>query len=155
MEEKHGRRRKQEKRHQYCFDSSGAILYLRALQSRSGRSLIDPTLQDNVLTPNNFFQYIYHIGYAINVHSIENSGLIPGGQNSSRDRQTYSLQLGTNLCNLNIGLMKSGRASWQDEEETRTYFSIVLIHQEQFCTSELSKVIQDAILLILHYRTMS
>ena len=27
--------------------------------------------------------------------------------------------------------------------------------QEQFCTSELSKVIQDAILLILHYRTMS
>ena len=34
-------------------------------------------------------------------------------------------------------------------------FSIVLILQEQFCTSELSKVIQDAISLILHYRTMS
>ena len=27
--------------------------------------------------------------------------------------------------------------------------------QEQFCTSELSKVIQDAILLTLHYRTIS
>ena len=36
----------------------------------------------------------------------------------------------------------------------RKYFSIVLILQEQFCTSELSKVIQDAILLILHFRTM-
>ena len=36
-----------------------------------------------------------------------------------------------------------------------TYFSIVLILQEQFCTSELSKVIQDAILLILRYKTMS
>ena len=54
-----------------------------------------------------------------------------------------------------IGLTKSGRAPWQEEEDTRKYFSIVLILQEQFCTSELSKVIQDATLLILHYRTMS
>ena len=37
---------------------------------------------------------------------------------------------------------------------TRKDFSIVLIRQEQFCTSELSKVIQDAVLLILLYRTM-
>ena len=34
-------------------------------------------------------------------------------------------------------------------------FSIVLILQEQFCTSELSKVTQDVILLIIHYKTMS
>ena len=32
------------KRYQYCTDSSGAILYLRALQGHSGRSLISPTL---------------------------------------------------------------------------------------------------------------
>ena len=57
------------------------------------------------------------------------------------------------LCILNIGLMKSGRAQWQ-EEDTRKDFSIVLILQEHFCTSELFKVIQDAILLI-HHRTMS
>ena len=43
----------------------------------------------------------------------------------------------------------------QEEEDTRKDFSIVLILQEQFCTSELSKVIQDAALLILHCRTMS
>ena len=42
----------------------------------SGRSLIDPTLQDNVVIPSNFFQYIYHVGCAINSHSIINSGLI-------------------------------------------------------------------------------
>ena len=36
------------KRFQYCIDSSGEILYLRALQGHSGRNLIDPTLQDNV-----------------------------------------------------------------------------------------------------------
>ena len=29
-------------RFQYCTDSSGEILYLRALQGHSGRNLIDP-----------------------------------------------------------------------------------------------------------------
>ena len=76
------------KRFQSCTDSSGQeILYLRALQGHSGRNPIDPSLQDNVLIPNNFFMYIYHIGCAINLHSITNSGLIPGGQNLSK-RQT-------------------------------------------------------------------
>ena len=68
------------KRYQYCTDSSGIILYLRALQGHSGRNLIDPTLQDNVGIPSNFFQNIYHVGCAIILHSIINSGLIPGGQ---------------------------------------------------------------------------
>ena len=44
---------------QYCTDSSGQeILYLRAFQGHSGRNLIDPTLHDNVLIPDNFFEYI-------------------------------------------------------------------------------------------------
>ena len=72
---------------QYCTDSSGTILHLRALQGHSGRNLIDPTLQDNVEIPDGFFKYIFHVGCAINLHSIINSGLIPGGQNLS-NRQT-------------------------------------------------------------------
>ena len=77
---------------QYCTDPSGKeILYL-ALRGQSGRNPIDPTLQDNVLIPNNFFEYIYHLGCAISLHSIRNSGLIPGGRNSGRDRQTVFLQ---------------------------------------------------------------
>ena len=77
------------KRFQYCTDPSGQqILYLRALQGHSGRNPIDPSLQDNVLMSNNFFEYIYHIGCAINLHSITNSGLIPGGQIFSKERQT-------------------------------------------------------------------
>ena len=57
--------------------------------------------------------------------------------------------IGTNLSTLSIGLMKCGRVQWQKAEETRTDFNIVLIHQDQkFFTSELFKVIQDAILLI-------
>ena len=86
---------------QYCTDSSGQeILYLRALQGPSGRNPIDPTLQDNVLIPNNFFEtfitsnpdsfseYICHVGCAISSHFITNSGLIAGGQNSGRERHT-------------------------------------------------------------------
>ena len=53
----------------------------RALQGHPGRNLIDLSLQDNVVIPSNFFQHIYHIGCAINLHSIINSGLILGGQN--------------------------------------------------------------------------
>ena len=59
------------------------ILYLRALQGQSGSNLIDPSLLDNVFIPNDFFEYIYHIRCAINLHSIVKSGLKTGGQNLS------------------------------------------------------------------------
>ena len=49
---------------------------------------IDLESWDNVLIPNYFFEYIYHIGCLINPHSITNSRLIAGGQNPSRERQT-------------------------------------------------------------------
>ena len=75
------------KRYQYFTDSSGAILYLRALQGHSQRNSIDPSLQDSALIPDNFFEYIYHVGCTINLHSIINSGLIPGGQKLN-NRQT-------------------------------------------------------------------
>ena len=77
----------QKKTHQYCTDVSGTIVYFQALPGHSGRNLIDPSLQDNVVIQSGFFQHIYHIGCAFNLHSIINSGLIPGGQNSSK-RQT-------------------------------------------------------------------
>ena len=59
---------------QYCTDASGTV------QGDSGRSLIYPSLQDNVIIQSNFFQPNYHVGCAFNLHSIINSGLIPGGQ---------------------------------------------------------------------------
>ena len=34
---------------QYCTDSSGTIVYLRALQGHSGSNIIDPILQDSVI----------------------------------------------------------------------------------------------------------
>ena len=82
------------KRYQYCTDSSGTILYLRALQGHSGRNLIDPSLQDNVVIPDGIFKYIYHVGCAINLHSIINSGLIPGGQSLSNRQTVFFLACG-------------------------------------------------------------
>ena len=81
------------KRDQYCIDSSGATLHLRALQGHSGRSLINPTLQNSVVIPSNFFQYIYHVGCAINLHSSNNSGEKPGGQILSNRQTVFFLSV--------------------------------------------------------------
>ena len=79
------------RRYQYCNDISGTIIYLRAFQRHSGRNLIDPSLQGKVIIQRGFFQHIYHIGCAFNLHSIINNGLIPGGQNSSKRQTVFFL----------------------------------------------------------------
>ena len=84
-----GRRNK--RRFQYCIDSLGTIVYLRALQGHSGRNLIDPSLQDNVIIQSNFFQYMYHVGCAFNLHSIISSGLILGSQSLSKRQTVFFL----------------------------------------------------------------
>ena len=81
------------RRYQYCSDISGTIVYLRALQGHSGRSLIDPSLQDNVIFQCGLFHHIYHIGCAFNLHSIINNGLIPGGQDSSKRQTVFFLPI--------------------------------------------------------------
>ena len=79
------------KRCQYCTDGSGIIVYFRALQGHSRRNLIDPSLQDNVVIQSKFFHHNYHIGCAFNLHSTVNSGLILGGQNSSKRQTVFFL----------------------------------------------------------------
>ena len=53
----------EKKRFQYCLNpnSPRQFLYFRAIQGHSGRSIIDPPLQDNVLLPEGFTEYIYHV----------------------------------------------------------------------------------------------
>ena len=81
------------RRYQYCTDISGTLVSLRALQGHSGRNLIDPSLQDNEVIKSGFLQHIYHIGCALNLHSIINNGLILGGQNSSKRQTVFFLPL--------------------------------------------------------------
>ena len=79
------------RRFQYCTDSSGTIVHFRALQGHSGRNLIYPSLQDNVLIGPGIFPYIYHVGSNFNLHSIISNGLVPGGQNLSRRHTVFFL----------------------------------------------------------------
>ena len=81
------------RRYQYCSDISGTIVYLRALQGHSGRNLIDPLLQDNVIIQRGLFHHIYHIGCAFNLHSIINNGLILGGKDSSNRQTVFCLPI--------------------------------------------------------------
>ena len=81
------------RRYQYCTDISGIIIYFQALQGHSGRNLIDPSLQDNVVIQRGFFPHIYHIGCAFNLHSTINNGLILGGQNSSMRQTVFFLPI--------------------------------------------------------------
>ena len=83
----------QKRKFQYCTDDSGIIVYLRALQGHSGRNLIHPSLQDNVIIPSGFFKCIYHIGCGFNLLSIINHGLTPGGQNSSKRQTVFFLPI--------------------------------------------------------------
>ena len=46
----------------------------RALQGHSGRNLIDPLLQDNVIIQHGLFLHIYHIGCVFNLQSIIYNG---------------------------------------------------------------------------------
>ena len=141
------RRGGNKKRYQYCGDSSGVILYLRALQGHSGRSLIDPTLQDNVVIPSGFFQYIYHVGCAINLHSIINSGSIPGGQNLS-NRQ-YSLCLWIpwtknhkDLVTIDLNEPRHAQYmhnAWKKHQNT------VVLGRHQSCSEERIEVLSNSI----------
>ena len=68
---------------QHCLNpcASNEFLYFRAIQGHSGESFVDPLLQDNILLPDDFAEYFYHIGKAY-------EGLIPERKSNRRDRQS-------------------------------------------------------------------
>ena len=74
-------------RFQYCVNpnSSDQFLYFQAIQGHSEDNAIDPALQDNVLLPKGFTEYIYHVGKANELNSIIRNGFIPGGIKASRE----------------------------------------------------------------------
>ena len=78
------------KKNQYCTDSSGEILYLRALQGNSGRNLIDRSLQDNVLILDGFFQYIHLSRWMCNQFTFHHQFRIDTGR-SEFEQKTDSI----------------------------------------------------------------
>ena len=65
------------------------IVCLRALQKNSGSNFIDPTSQNNVVIGTGIFHYIYHIGCALNLHSIISNRLILGDQDLSKRQAVF------------------------------------------------------------------
>ena len=57
------------------------------------QDVISLILQYNVIIQSGFFQQIYQIGCAFNLHSIINNGLIPGGQDLSRRQTVFFLPI--------------------------------------------------------------
>ena len=74
------------KRFQYCVNpkSSNQFLYLRAIHGHSGENAIDPLLHYNTLLPDDFTEYIYHVGNANELYFITR---IPGGTSLKNGRQ--------------------------------------------------------------------
>ena len=58
------------------------LLHLNFLRIRA---FVDPTLQDNVLLPDDFIEYIYHVVSSHDLHSIIQSGLILGWKCEQRE----------------------------------------------------------------------
>ena len=141
---------------QCCTGSSGQILYLRAPQGHSGRNLIDPTQQDNVSIPDDFFKYIYHVGCAINLHSIINSGLIPGGQNLSKRQTVFFLPVNLmdkehkdpDVIDLSVPrLARYMHKAWKKHQNT------VVLGPHQSCNEEKLKFYQTRSNAIILYDT--
>ena len=82
----------QKKRFQYCVNPnySQKFLYFRAIQGHSG-STINPVLQDNLLLPEGFTEYMYHVGNGKELSSIVNHGLIPVSLRTGRQAVFFTI----------------------------------------------------------------
>ena len=134
------------KRFQYCTDPSGQeILYLRALQGHSGRNPIEPSLQDTVSIPNNFFEYIHHIGAALNLHSITNSGLITGGQNLSKRQTVFFTSedpMNKEHRDPNDIDLEAPRLAWYKHKKWKKHQDTVYLGRYKTCSTERIKFYQ-------------
>ena len=107
------------KRFQSCLNanSSNQFLYFRAIQGHSGDNAVDLELQDNVLLPKGFPEYIYHVGNASELSSTIRNELIPGRKHLKRGRQA--------VCFTTVNPMEDGNGMEKnstrlDETEDRT-----------------------------------
>ena len=73
---------------EYCEDSQHSSAYFRAIQGHSGGIPIDPELMGYVLIPYNWKEYFYHRGCSFSISSVLENGLISGGKESHKRRQT-------------------------------------------------------------------
>ena len=61
-------------------------------------ALEDPTLSENVLLPSDFAEHIYLVGSSHDMHSIIQSGLIPGGKDVKKGRHAMFFTAVNPMC---------------------------------------------------------
>ena len=74
------------------------------------------------------FEYIYHIGCAINLHSIMNSGLIPGGQNLSKIQTVFFTSvdpMNKEYKDLETVDLKAPRLAWYKQKKWKKHQNTV------------------------------
>ena len=75
---------------QYYLNSDDLTRYIRVIPDHSGENQVDPSLQDNVEIPYNWYEYLYDVGSSLDLHSTIYSGLIAGGKGGEEGRQIVS-----------------------------------------------------------------
>ena len=127
------------KRFQYCVNpnSSQKFLYLRAIQRHSGNT-INPALQDNVLFPEGFTEYIYHVGNGKELRSIVNHGLIQGGVSLKTGRHAVfftvvnpmdNQDLGETICELSQARIAPHKNTWKHSQDKLCWCNLKLAQQ--------------------------
>ena len=115
------------------------FLYFRAIQGHSGGTLVDPTLQDNVLLPRD-------VGSARDMHSIIQGGLIPGGKSQKGKVYGYFAMASWSLDNF------PGKRRRTEEKVSVLLWTLIL--PTISCISEQPRDIQEVLSLIQHCKTM-
>ena len=88
----------------------------------------DPALQNYVLLPEGFTEFVYHGGNGKELRSTVNHGLIPGGVSIKTGRQAVLFTvvnpmdnqdgLGENICDLSQARVASSKNTWKTLQNT-------------------------------------
>ena len=103
-----------------------------------------------MIIQSNFFHHIYHVGCAINLHSIINSGLIPGGQILSNRQTVFFLPVDPmdkehkDPDTIDLEATASCTIHAQSMEETSEH---CILGRHQPCSEETIEVLSDTIIL--------
>ena len=117
---------------------SQKLLYLRAIQGHSG-STINLALQYNVLLPEGFTVYIYHVGDGKELRSMVNHDSIPGGVSLKTGRHAVFFTVvnpmdnqdgfGKTLCNLSKARIALYKNTWKHFQDTVFWCNLKLAQQ--------------------------
>ena len=127
----------QKKRFQYCLKPNypQKFFYFRAIQGHSG-STIKLALQDNVLLPEGFTKYVFHVGNGKELRSIVRNGLVPVGFSTKTGRHAVFFTvvnpmddeqgLRETFCDLSKARIAPYKNTWKPLQDTVCWCNFML-----------------------------